>query len=261
MISDYGFVNILSAEEVDNVIKEIDLLEDKWTKRSISEELYFYTLGAFTYIDKNVSESQYYENVAVFNDLLKEKFGFVHDKVLSFFQEKLGPAEYEQDLALPGFHIFGYKKNEIDSVKDIPDVGLFTNIHKDEIFKLNEKALSKYDVVESDLLTFTIPISLQNGGGSVVIWDRDVLDIDSNTEYAQRIKSFDPKLNFYNEAVLAEHPYDVPTVVEYNIGQMFYIIGNPLHQIGFGLDVKKTDRRITLQGHALKCDGVWRIHL
>ncbi|BCU98447.1 MAG: hypothetical protein CM15mV22_0790 [Eurybiavirus sp.] len=43
-------------------------------------------------------------------------------------------------------------------------------------------------------------------------------------------------------------------VVPYKIGQLFYHTGHVLHQIvGYKLDV--WDRRITLQGHGVKCDG------
>ena len=261
MISKCGFKDILSIEEVGIVENDINLLEDLWTKRSISEELYFYTIGAFTYIDKNISEDEYYNNVSKFNEILKNKFGFIHDRILQFFNEEIGPAEYDYDLALPGFHVFGHKKSEIDLVKSVDDVGLYTNIHRDQILKLNKNALKKYKIVEEDLLTFTLPISLQSGGGSVVIWDKEVLDIDSKTEYANKMRSFDPNLNEYNKSLLAEYSGYVPTVVEYSLGKMFYIIGNPLHQIGFGVGAKNNEKRITMQGHALKCDGVWRIHL
>ena len=55
--------------------------------------------------------------------------------------------------------------------------------------------------------------------------------------------------------------YDsAPMVVPYKIGQMFYHTGHVLHQIvpGYKLDV--WDRRITLQGHGVKCDGVWKLY-
>jgi hypothetical protein len=261
MISHCGFKDILSLDEVESVKYDIEMLEDHWIKRNVSEDLYFYTLGAFTYIDKGISEDQYYANLKASNGVLKEKFGFIHDRILKFINDEIGPAEYDEDLALPGFHIFGYKQDEIDLIKELDDVGLYTNIHRDEILKLNRNALSKYKVVENDLLTFTLAISLQNGGGSVVIWDKDVLEIDSKTEYANKMKSFDPGMNPYNKTLLEEYSGYLPTVAEYSLGNMFYIIGNPLHQIGFGVGVKNNEKRITMQGHALKCDGVWRVHL
>jgi hypothetical protein len=51
-----------------------------------------------------------------------------------------------------------------------------------------------------------------------------------------------------------------PLVVPYKVGQLFYHTGHVLHQIvpGYKLDVE--DRRITLQGHGVKCDGVWQLY-
>ena len=46
----------------------------------------------------------------------------------------------------------------------------------------------------------------------------------------------------------------------YNKGEMVYFVGHLLHQMMPGINVQPTDRRITVQGHGQKCDGVWRLY-
>ena len=46
----------------------------------------------------------------------------------------------------------------------------------------------------------------------------------------------------------------------YTEGEMIYFIGHLLHQMMPGVNVQPTDRRITVQGHGQKCDGVWRLY-
>ena len=94
-------------------------------------------------------------------------------------------------------------------------------------------------------LSFTIPINLPTHGGGLYTWEDEV----------------DPKLFNYttNDTKLSE--LESPSVSNlYNKGEMVYFIGHLLHQMMPGRDLQPTDRRITVQGHGIKCDGVWRLY-
>ena len=49
-------------------------------------------------------------------------------------------------------------------------------------------------------------------------------------------------------------------VAPYTVGKLFYHTGHVLHQIIPGYKLQEGDRRITLQGHGIKCDGKWIIY-
>ena len=49
-------------------------------------------------------------------------------------------------------------------------------------------------------------------------------------------------------------------VVPYTIGKLMYHTGHVLHQIIPGYKLQDGDRRMTLQGHGIKCDGIWRLY-
>jgi len=46
----------------------------------------------------------------------------------------------------------------------------------------------------------------------------------------------------------------------YTIGKMIYRIGDIAHQILKKTEFRSHDRRITLQGHGVKCDNVWQLY-
>jgi hypothetical protein len=48
-------------------------------------------------------------------------------------------------------------------------------------------------------------------------------------------------------------------VVSYNLGESFFFKGVLLHQIAPFISLEENERRITMQGHGLLCDGIWRI--
>jgi len=41
---------------------------------------------------------------------------------------------------------------------------------------------------------------------------------------------------------------------------MFYFIGSLVHQIAPAYNADFNDRRLSLQGHGVKCDGVWQLY-
>ena len=51
----------------------------------------------------------------------------------------------------------------------------------------------------------------------------------------------------------------IPYVIPHLEGHSFWYYGMVMHQMILGDRFKKGDYRITFQGHALKCDGVWRL--
>lgn len=263
MIKQYGFSTILSEEECLNEIKKLDSLEDNWIKRTIGSS-YYYTFGPFTHLDAVDKDSNTYQEIKdKTNHIMLESFSSLYLKVISSLENIVGPCIYEEDLSLPSFHIFGKKKTEKYEIKLSKNIGLATGIHQDKQCYYHDRIWSKYKKVEKEnILSFTLPLELQKNGGGMAVWGEDNFDIDSESDYANEMKS-------YTNAFDDPHSYNLketlgnqkPKIVEYEIGKMFYFVGDPFHQILFSNNSMNNERRITLQGHAIKCDGIWRVHV
>ena len=94
-------------------------------------------------------------------------------------------------------------------------------------------------------LSFTIPVKLPKHGGGLYTWE------DKVNPYSFNYTTNENKLD----------ELESPSVSNlYNTGEMIYFIGHLLHQMMPGVNVQPTDRRITVQGHGVRCDGVWRLY-
>ena len=102
-----------------------------------------------------------------------------------------------------------------------------------------------YQNIEKNYTTsFTITIKLPSCGSGLNYWDITYAEYPNHSNK-------DPETAFPEEK---RHylPYEEGKIVIHN--------GLMLHQIAIPKDLKKDDVRITMQGHAIRCDGVWRIH-
>lgn len=270
MIKQSGLVRLLSEEESKNIVNKIDSLSMHWTPRPRNGLNMFYTMGGATYLDtyNGARPGQYHNTYNKMNPILKENFNDLYNILIKKLEPLVGKCELEENLAIPGFQIFGLKKENMGTPIDIPNLGYSTELHSDKVSYNHKDVWDKYKEVEKDLLTVTVALEVHKNGSGLAVWDES-MEIDSSSKYADLVKkeSFDALKKIkeasgypFNENKIAEFNMDYPKIVEYFVGSMFYVIGDPWHQITPPINATTDERRITLQAHALKCDGIWRLH-
>jgi hypothetical protein len=95
-------------------------------------------------------------------------------------------------------------------------------------------------------LSITLCLCLPSSGGGLNTWQ--VID-------TQEIFSGHPMLECHFRKLSTEDYRFTP----YELGHVYLSNGHQVHQIAPAKLMLPTDRRITLQAHALKCDGTWRL--
>lgn len=226
--------NCLTEKECKETLQKVHALKDHWKSR-MGKGFPFFTLGTASYLDAGDKGEVYYKLKAKdTNALLKENFPSLYDRVMESLIKATGKkVEYEDQLALPGFHIFQYCE-------------MFNYPIASEHFDLQFKEMFwGYRNVEYDNpITFTLTIRLPSGGGGLNYWDIFYTDVEelSNTELKDLRDETEKKY------------------FEYQEGKMIVHGGLMLHQIAPAKDMKPDDERITLQGHGLICDNILRVY-
>ncbi|CUI17784.1 conserved hypothetical protein [Candidatus Protochlamydia naegleriophila] len=221
-------IPLLSSEKTQEILAKIDQLRPFWTKRQNR----FYTLGTAIYLDKN-NDSPFYENsVEANNFFLKIHFSHLYALLLESLKKELNQeVVYEPARALPGFHIF---------LSDPEFVTRGGKIHFDLQFQqIDWRHYKNIDL--SNPLSFTLALALPKLGGGLFYWD----------------KKYEPGSKMIPEEAIQDLPRHY---VEYETGKMVLHNGLLIHQIAPAKEYLEEDRRITLQGHALFCDGAWRVY-
>tara|TARA_B100000029_G_scaffold203706_1_gene201763 strand:+ start:440 stop:1234 length:795 start_codon:yes stop_codon:yes gene_type:complete len=260
-----GYLKVLDQEGIDNTIQRIDLMKDWWIPRGIycgaggftaSEEnpVDFYTLGVATYIDGISDIQYYYDYIKDQNPVFKDYFGWLYDAVVYSLWDVIGECQLADFLAYPGFHIFGTKPNEPPKMAtkmymEQPSA----TIHVDLQHEQHDFLWSHFKEVDlENTLSFTLPIQVPMNGGGLNTWEEESMkQYEIDNEYTKHMKELD-----YSKW----GDYDEPTVVPYTAGEMFYFIGSLVHQIAPAYNADFNDRRLSLQGHGVKCDGVWQLY-
>jgi hypothetical protein len=166
------------------------------------------------------------------NPLLSEHFGWLHDRVLAALAKLLGrKVVLAPGLAVPGFHIFLAHPAFLQPV---------ASVHLDlQYLQHPWKDLGPPDFDHP--VSFTLPVSLPAGGGGLRVWRQGVGD-------ARRLDAAEM------QALLNRQD---PEHVPYAAGSLVIHDGHLVHQIAPAVCLAADDERITLQGHALRCDDVW----
>jgi len=273
-----GSLELLSSEQSDRVIELVEQLEKFWIRREI-KPIDFFTIGACTYIDGVANIEKYHEHRVITNPVLMRHFRWLYDIVIEGFSQVLGPMEVVGELGYPGFHVFGHKPGQVSHPLCVemfqrPSASLHFDHQYEEHWDYWE-IFEKVDL--ENVLSFTLPIELPKTGGGLWLWDGLGTDLsnfnfqDSEGEdiaFKKYMDDFDPRYdkdfwqNKTSPVLHEEDPiYDTkPIVLPYKAGRASYHIGRVWHQIMPGHKLCGTDRRITLQGHGVKCDGIWRLY-
>ena len=127
-------------------------------------------------------------------------------------------------------------------------------------------------------LSFTFSIKLPHSGAGIALWNlpkeynykanalkngEKIIERYENVQYVkdtQKLKNLEQPWK-YDELFNAEGDLGkfIPHVIPHLEGHAFWYHGMVMHQMILGQNFKKGDYRITFQGHALKCDGKWRL--
>ncbi|MCP3880307.1 MAG: hypothetical protein GY701_18235 [Sulfitobacter sp.] len=226
-------LELLDAEECEQACRQVDKLEPHWLQRLPG--LPYYTLGAASYLDAARDQGLYKRRAAKYNPLLAAELGWLHERVRLALASHTG-SDFVQapEAAWPGFHIFGFHRKFRQPMASIH----FDRQHEDVPWR----KVHELDV--SERLTFTLPIRLPRSGAGLTIWDIHWEDCRQDGLV-------------YPEILAQSRP---STHVPYSEGVLMVHSGNTLHQIAAVPDMQPGDRRITLQGHALKCNGIFQMY-
>ena len=252
-------VKTFTKEDCNKIETTVDSLDKLWINRSCTRRFSyenkmhisrapFWTLGAVSYLDHVKSGDQYDKHRDYVNPVLYKKFNWIYEIITKKLQEALGdPVVIDKFLAHPGFHIFATKTG---TTIEPEYMKLFEqplgSVHVDVQWEEHHDYWQTFDEVNlEDTLSFTVPIKLPSGGGGLYTWADEVNPYSFN--YTT------------NEVKLSELEHPCVSNL-YTEGEMIYFIGHLLHQMMPGVNVQPTDRRITVQGHGQKCDGVWRLY-
>lgn len=224
---------VLETDAAHRVRRLVHTLREHWIPRA---PVPFFTLGAATYVDVTpVGRERYVMESRRLNPLLTEHFGWVHNAVLGSLESVLGPdVQMAPDLAVPGFHIF---------LEHPAFTRPLASVHLD--LQYQQHCWDHLGVPDYDQpVSFTLAIALPAAGGGLLVWPR-------GTGKVRGLCS--PEL----ETMLRDH---APTYVPYDVGSMVVHDGHLVHQIAPLARLAHGDERITLQGHAIRCNERWYVY-
>ena len=261
--------SVLTVEERQRVVDNLNSVDKCWLNRSMCHpKVPFWTFGAVTYLEGCDSLIKYHQHKDAINPILKKKFSWLYDITLRRMSEELGDlVVFDDNLALPGFHIFGPKKGVVMSKQDCFYLQQpLASIHTDIQYKEHKEYWSQFKHVDlQNTLSFTMSIKLPTHGGGLYIWDwaefdQEMIDTFNFQHNDEKVDVLKNKYLWDNGSVNGYNPTEEPLYEEYVEGNMVYFIGHLVHQIAPATVCEPTDRRITLQGHGVKCDGIWRCY-
>ena len=228
-------IDILSPPECEAICTTIHKHRNLWIPRKGA--LPFYTLGAASYLDGSRVFPENYTQLALRNNrILAADFQWLHQRVCGALEQWLNEnVNLLPRLALPGFHIF--QAHEAFAQENA------ASAHWDLQFRQIEWLLEEEPDFQQPL-SFTLAIRLPQAGAGLNLWDLAHQDAGMLPEAAREEKRRElPK-----------------TYVPYCAGRMLVHSGLYLHQIAPMTGATAGEERITYQGHALRCAGVWRLY-
>lgn len=228
-------VQLLTNEEAAGVVAAIFEERAHWTPRH--SEYPVFTLGRASYLDgPRLGFAKFQEEALRLNPVLHARFGWLHERLRAAVSTVIGSeARYDDRLSLPGFHVY-----LSDPAKGQP----VASVHFDMQFeKIDWTGMGTPDFDQQ--LSLTVAVELPASGGGLLVWNINRLEIERMSDEARRV-------HMATHRHAAYHAYTVGNLVVHS--------GHQLHQIAKTRDVQATDRRITMQAHALPVDGRWVIY-
>lgn len=238
---------LLNADEVSHALASVYALSEHWLSRA-PKPLDSYTLGAATYLDANRQARTYEQLCKKTNPLLISNFEWLYEKLIEHLSRKWGMIQIDPELAHPGFHIFGAAPGQL-----VSDAGCrlmeqpLASVHVDAPYRLHMPRWSEFENVDFlNPLSITLCLSLPRTGGGLNMWQA--------LEQKMLVNGHSMVNCHFDRHRLSEFQY-----IPYQPGYMYVSSGHKIHQIAPANPMQPDDRRITMQAHAVKCDGVWQL--
>jgi hypothetical protein len=228
-------VPVLSVDEAARVADEVHALRSLWRQRHPTQP--FLTLGPAAYMDARDGQfADYQAKLDESNRMLREHFGWLLDRFRERVSEQVGAEmTYDPRLALPGFHVFLF---------DEAFRRAGASVHYDKQFEHVD--WTQFGVPDTDAqLSLTLSIKLPAGGGGLLVWNINRIEIE-RMPLERRIEH--------------SRANKTATFEAYEVGTVAIHSGHQLHQIGPAPHLQPGDERITLQAHALPVDGKWTLY-
>jgi hypothetical protein len=225
---------LLAADECTRLAAAIHEMRPYWLQRHPVAP--FFTLGVASYLDATQEPQRFYHDPSYhMNTVLAASFSWVYRRLLDGLTQLLREkVVYRPSCALPGFHVAlwcpAFENWE-------------ASVHQDLQYQLLDwNPAEKPDFRRP--LSFTLSITLPQHGGGLNIWDvnHDELEGLSPDERHRKIMA----------ARMQYHPYQ--------LGHLAVHSGHKVHQIARTKKELEGDERVTLQGHGIRCDGVWQLY-
>lgn len=250
----HGYLSVLDDAGVEAVVAGVDAEVSRWTRREMFP-IDFFTLGATSYIDAVADVDDYLARAADLNPALGARFADLYGALIARLSTVFGACALHDPLAYPGFHIFGHRPGTANNRFTTNAMQALTaSIHSDRQFEPHGAVWSTFvDVDLTNTMTFTLALELPARGAGVCFWGDDAMAAYGQDDaFAAHVRN---DIDFR-----AHKGVEPPWVVPYRAGALFYFLGPGRHVIAPSWDLSPVDRRITLQGHGVRCDGVWRLY-
>jgi hypothetical protein len=224
-------IPIFSESECAQIREKVHELRHLWISRNTLVP--FYTLGAASYLD-GVFLTVYLDLAKKFNNILKEEFSWMYTRLFEVLENHLqAPIVHAERFAVPGFHVLlSHRAFE----------GSFAAFHFDLQYDFLYRNNASADL--SRPFSFTVAIAIPKSGASMTVCELQHSEVKDLPPAAVMEISKERKQN----------------LVAYKTGTMVTHSGHFLHKLSPIPDIQPTDERITLQGHAICCDGKWQIY-
>ena len=103
-----GYIDVLNDEQSKETIRLVDKLEKVGIRRA-PNPMDFFTVGACTYLEGVENIAKYHKHRRVMNPVLMKHFTWLYNILVEKLSTVFGPVEVVDELAYPGFHVFGHK--------------------------------------------------------------------------------------------------------------------------------------------------------
>jgi hypothetical protein len=259
-------IDLFDEAECARAIADIDALRSYWLRLHddrLGDPLPDYTLGvSITHVARKIYADQrlrdYAALAAIAHDVLDAPFGWLYQKVCAALEAHHGaPFRVAPPYAPPGFHIC-YSHPRLAEVLspvqlDCPYLDL---------------QFEGTDVDYERPLSVTVALELPSGnGGGIHFWDLHLHDLQDLPE-AEKVRRFRAGMwDLQSQRALVEKEMAdgrlrpaLAQCTPYRRGQMVTHSGHHFHQAVPMRQHVAGERRVTLQAHALRVDGVWRLY-
>jgi hypothetical protein len=223
-------VDCLDERECLAACAGVRALRDLWEPVATSS---FFRLGVASYAaDEGTGRERYAESVRRLRPALLDRFGWLYERIAVRLADALGgPVTFPEWLSPPGFHIW---LADVDGRAFVPITHVDLQFMRHDWWQEGTPRLD-------DPRSFTVPLALPEQGGGLNVWPLDM----ERSLHCERNEI---------ERWLSEHS---PTFHMYRRGALVLHNGLQFHQIAPIQNARPDDERITLQGHALRCDDRW----